>query len=38
MEEGVIVLRRIERRVKVDEVNGFGGDMIAQNVQVVAEE
>ncbi len=36
-EEEIIVALGIERRVKVDQVNGFGCDALAQDIQVITE-
>ena len=37
-EQAIVVGRGIERRVEVDEVNGFGREVVAQDVEIVAEE
>ena len=36
-EEEIVVALGIERRVEVDEVNGFSREVVAQDVEVVAE-
>ena len=37
-EQEIVVALGIERRVEVDEVNGFGREALAQDVKIVAKE